>query len=122
MALCKSCRNFDISSFSTDPDGLRGYRLENAQAQAGKGCLFCQALVVSLEDAITAKSAQKDLWIHMKMCDSYGVEDGGYCQLRVHLAPIHQSFKENNVHSEPDGAVRFRVATERGLYCLVSAR
>jgi hypothetical protein len=115
MALCKSCRNFDISSFSRDPDGLRGYRLEDAQAQAEKGCLFCQALVIGLEDAITAKSAQKDLWIHMKMCNSYGWEDIDYNQLRVHVAPLRQSFKENNVHSEPDDAVRFRVAAEPGL-------
>lgn len=122
MALCNSCRNFDISSFSRDPDGLRGYRLEDAQAQAGKGCPFCQALITSLEDTITAKPAQKDLWIHMKMCNSYGMENVGYDQLRVHVAPLRQSFEEYNVHSKPNGAVRFRVDAEAGLYCLVSTR
>jgi hypothetical protein len=61
MVLCKLYQNFDISMFSRDLDSLRSYRLEDAQAQAEKGCLFCQALVVSLEDPITAKLAQKDL-------------------------------------------------------------
>ena len=119
MSLCNSCRNFDLRSFAGDPDGLRGIRLEAAQDQADRCCPFCGLLIASLEDTTSAITGKRDLWIHMKMYNTFGQKDLGFNKLRVQVGPRWQSFRENNVNDKPKQTVQFVVAADPSAYFAV---
>lgn len=119
MSLCNSCRNFDLQSFARDPDGLRGYRLEAALDQADRGCPFCGLLIASLDDTASAITGKRDLWIHLKIYNTFRQKDLGFNRLRVHVGPRWQSFRENNVYDKPKQSVQFVVAAGPSAYFAV---
>lgn len=51
MALCESCRDFDIQSFHRDTFYLRGHPLMAVICSAEAGCSFCSLLLDSLSAA-----------------------------------------------------------------------
>ena len=50
MPLCPSYQRFSIYSFTSDPDGVRAYRLAAVEEGARNECEFCLLLLEELKD------------------------------------------------------------------------
>lgn len=84
MNLCTSCQGFDIQSFSRQPNGVRGYKLQTVKAEAESGCKFCNFVYRNVEKYVPAQNS--DLWVWLKVS-----EDG-----LVNRDRPHQQKKRSN--------------------------
>lgn len=73
MPLCESCRNFDIHCFSTDPDGIRAYKLQAVIKAAGERFGFCVLLLTNLKNdiALFQHAEVEYSWIQMSLYDNF---------------------------------------------------
>jgi hypothetical protein len=73
MPLCPPCQNFSVYSFSTDPDGIRGYRVEEVEKGATEECEFCTLLATILKDDIACLPwSLSDTWIRLSLINDSG--------------------------------------------------
>ena len=86
IRLCKTCRNFDIHSFSADPFGFKGYRFGATMKAASEGCPFCLLLY----------NGFKKRWPNTKVSFSNGWEDRWWFHLDVYNHTTRQSIESGS--------------------------
>ena len=70
MALCDSCRNFNLHAHSAVLNGRISYQLSKVQTAARAGCPFCVWLVQTVGDSVkqaSQRDSKTELWVHLKL-------------------------------------------------------
>jgi len=127
MPLCWSCQRFDIYSFSTDPDGIRAYRLEEVETGAREDCDFCSLLLTNLKDDIACLPwAPSDTWIRLSLIndsETFSKHTSGlrYNKLQVKLA-LRPLPKPRRLAEDGDGGKQHElaVAADLGKPCFLN--
>lgn len=80
--------------------------------QASRGCPFCGLIISRLNKSIAKISSKKDLWIYIKMYNSFRANSTGFNRLRVYVGPRWQSLCKNNIYDELEGVIYFSVVAD----------
>jgi hypothetical protein len=123
MPFYLSYQHFAIYSFTTDPDGIRAYRLEAVENGAGEGCDFCVLLLTNLKDDISCLLWERaDCWVHLALIrDSENVLIPGmglrYNSLIVRL--VRRALPRPRALDIDDGGEKheFAVVADQGKSC-----
>jgi len=118
MTLCWKCQRFSIHSFSSDPDGVRAYKLQDVREGAEAGCEFCALLLATVQDDLDITPYEPyQTWIRLnfsKHNEQYGL---GLAYNRLHVKVVNTVFPKLGSDIDDGGKeYQLHVAADPGWF------